>query len=419
MATKQHKVVITGIGMCTPIGMDASCTWQQLINGVSGIRPISLFDASSHKTRIAGEIKGFDPSVYLSAKNYRRMDRYAQFAFVASMQALEQSNLKITASISDHIGVIIGSGFGGISTLYEQNYALYKDGPLAISPLTVPMITADMAAANISIILKIKGPNLCITSACASGSDAIGIAYEKIANGELSAIFAGGAEAPITPIGIAGFAALKSLSTRNNNPQTASRPFDATRDGFVMSEGAAVLLLENYEHAKKRKAHIIAEVASYGACADAYHITHPSEMGEGAQRSMQLALSRANISPEKIGYINAHGTSTIINDKIETQAIKSIFHDYAHKIPISSTKSMTGHLIGAAGAVEAAFCALAIEKGVIPPTINLVNPDTACDLDYVPNHARHCNVDYALSNSFGFGGHNSTLIIKRFEEERN
>ncbi|MCL2707139.1 MAG: beta-ketoacyl-ACP synthase II [Dehalococcoidia bacterium] len=416
MSNTNHRVVITGIGMLTPLGLDSTSTWQALIAGESGIASITHFDTSRHKTKIAGEVKGFEPASYMSIKEAKRMDRFAQMAVAAAKQALAQSKLVIDSSNAFNIGVIIGSGIGGINTLLEQARVLIDKGPERLSPFTVPMMTADVAAGHVSIMLGAKGPNFCTMSACASGSDAIGIAYEMIKRGDVSAIFAGGAEAAINPIGIAGFNALKGLSTNNENPLTASRPFDATRDGFIMSEGSAVLLLESAEHALQREANIIAEIVSYGASADAYHMTQPAADGEGGLRSMKSALTRADLAPDKIDYINAHGTSTQLNDKMETRAIKSVFKNCAYKIPISSTKSMTGHLLGAAGALEAAFCAIIVNEGIIPPTINLHTPDPDCDLDYVPNHARRQKVSFALSNAFGFGGHNSTLIIGRYSE---
>ena len=418
MSNTGHRVVITGMGMLTPLGLDCASTWQALISGQSGIAPITHFDASRHETKIAGELKGFDPNAYMSPKDVKRMDRFAQMAVVAAIQAQVQSRLAIDSTNSADIGTVIGSGMGGITTLLEQAQVLSEKGPDRLSPFTIPMVTADMAAGQVSIMLGVKGANFCAMSACASGSDAIGIAFEMISRGDISAVFAGGAEAAINPIGIGGFNALRGLSRRNDTPLTASRPFDATRDGFVMSEGAAVLLLESLEHAQKRDACILAEIISYGASADAHHITKPIESGEGSINSMQRALTRANLAPERIGYINAHGTSTQINDATETHAVKCVFGAHAYKIPISSTKSMTGHLLGAAGAVEAAFCALAIRDRIIPATINLHHTDPDCDLDYVPNHARHQEINLALSNAFGFGGHNSTLIIGRFNEVR-
>jgi 3-oxoacyl-[acyl-carrier-protein] synthase II len=402
------------MGMLNPLGLDVASTWKGLISGKSGIGGITLFDASAYETRIAGEVKGFDPIASMSVKEAKRMDRFAQLAVVAAKQALAQSGLTVDASNADCIGTILGSGIGGIGTLFEQARVLIEKGPDRLSPFTVPMMIADMAAAQVSISLGLKGPNFCTTSACASGADAIGIAFESIRRGDAPVMFAGGTEAAINPIGIAGFSALKALSTRNDTPETASRPFDATRDGFIISEGSAMLVLESLEHATGRGARVLGEILAYGASADAYHMTQPTETGEGGVRAMKLAIERAGLKPEDIDYINAHGTSTQLNDKMETAAIKTVFGKYAYKVPVSSTKSMTGHLIGAAGALEAAICALVITEGIIPPTTNYKNLDPNCDLDYVPNKARKAKVDIALSNSFGFGGHNTTLILGRY-----
>ncbi len=413
---KNHRVVITGMGVLTPLGLNTAETWQSLITGKSGIGPITQFDASNQDTRIAGEVKGFDPTQYMNPKEAKRMDRFAQLGVAAAKQALAQSGLLIDASNANDIGAIIGSGVGGLGTMFEQARVLIEKGPDRISPFTVPMMIADMGAGQVSIMLGPKGPNYCTMSACASGADAIGVASEMIMQGDAPAMLAGGTESAINPLGIASFCALKALSTRNDDPQAASRPFDANRDGFILSEGAAVLVLESLEHARARGARIIAELISHGASADAYHMTQPLENGEGGVRAMKRALDKADLKPEQIGYINAHGTSTPLNDKMETAAIKGVFGEYAYKIPISSTKSMTGHLLGAAGALEAAICAMVITEGVIPPTINLTTPDPNCDLDYVPNQARPVRVDFALSNSFGFGGHNAALIVGRFDE---
>jgi 3-oxoacyl-[acyl-carrier-protein] synthase II len=416
MSSTNHKVVITGMGMLTPLGPDTAGTWQGLISGKSGIARITQFDTSDYAVKIAGEVKKFDPTAYMTLKEAKRMDRFAQMAVAAAKQALEQSGLEINASNAESIGAIIGSGIGGINTLFEQAKVLIEKGPDRLSPFTVPMMIADMAAGQISIMLGLKGPNFCTTSACSSSADAIGTAFEMVHRGDVPVMFTGGSESSVNPISVAGFSALKALSTNNDNPKTASRPFDAARDGFIISEGAAVLVIEDLEHALARKADIIGEILSYGASADAYHMTQPTETGEGGVRSMKRAIERGGIKPEDIGYINAHGTSTQLNDKMETCAIKTIFGELAYKIPVSSTKSMTGHLVGAAGALEAAVCALVIQNGIIPPTINLENSDPLCDLDYVPNKARKADVNIALSNSFGFGGHNSTLILKRYSE---
>jgi 3-oxoacyl-[acyl-carrier-protein] synthase II len=416
MSNTNHRVVITGMGMLTPLGLDTASTWQGLISGKSGIGYITQFDASKYETRIAGEIKGFEPTSFMGIKEAKRMDRFAQLAVVAAKQALAQSGLAVDASNAESIGVIVGSGVGGLNTLFEQARVLIEKGPDRLSPFTVPMMIADMAAAQVSIMLGLKGPNFCTMSACSSGADAVGTAFEMIRRGDVPVMFAGGTESSIDPIGIAGFSAVKALSTRNDSPQTASRPFDATRDGFILSEGSAMLVLEDLEHARARGARILVELIAYGASADAYHMTQPIESGEGGIRAMNRALERAGLKPEDIGYINAHGTSTQLNDKMETSAIKGVFGEYAYKVPVSSTKSMTGHLLGAAGALEAAICALVINEGVIPPTINLTHPDPNCDLDYVPNKARKAKVKIALSNSFGFGGHNATLILGRYSE---
>jgi 3-oxoacyl-[acyl-carrier-protein] synthase II len=416
MSKTNERVAITGIGILSPLGLDTPTTWRRLIAGESGIDYITLFDTKGHATNFAGEVKGFDPTKYMGVKEARRMDRFAQFAVAASQEALASSGLHIDSLHHNDIGIIIGSGIGGLTTLFEQIKILLDKGPDRLSPFTVPMMIADMAAAQVSIFLGLKGPNFCTTSACSSGADAIGIGYEIIRRGDAPVMFAGGSEAVINPVGLAGFNALKALSTHNSSPKEASRPFDAEHDGFVLSEGAAVLVLENLTHARERGANIIAELISYGASADAFHMTQPIESGEGAAHAMQLAINRAGLQPRDIDYINAHGTSTPLNDRMETRAIKSVFGDYAHKIPISSTKSMTGHIIGAAGALEAAICTLAVKEGIIPPTINFHTPDPECDLDYVPNTARPAALKTVLSNSFGFGGHNSTLIIRRYEE---
>jgi 3-oxoacyl-[acyl-carrier-protein] synthase II len=416
MNNLNNRVVVTGIGVLCPLGLNISTTWEALIAGKSGIDYITLFDAESLETRIAGEVKGFVPTDYINRKDARRMDRFAQLTVAASLTAVEQSGIQINSANQDNIGIIVGSGIGGLTTLFEQTQVLLEKGPSKVSPFLVPMMISDMAAAQVSITLGVKGPNLCTTSACSSGSDAIGVGYELIKRGDTQAVIAGGSEAIINPIGITGFSALKAISTRNDEPQLASRPFDAERDGFIISEGAGLLILENLAHAQKRGANILAEIIAYGASADAYHITQPDENGEGAARAMQAALDKAGITAAEIDYINAHGTSTPLNDKTETISIKRVFGDNAYKIPISSTKSMMGHLIGGAGAVEAAICIMVIQHGIIPPTINLTHPDPECDLDYVPNVARQAKVTTALSNSFGFGGHNSVLVFRQYSE---
>jgi len=408
--------VVTGIGVIGPLGLDAATTWSNLIAGKSGIDYVTLCDASNLDSKIAGEVKGFQATDYINRKDARRMDRFAHLAVAASRLAVDSARLEITEENQDYIGVIIGSGIGGLTTLYEQAKILVEKGPDRVSPFLAPMMIADIAAAQVSISLGVRGPNLCTTSACSSGSDAIGAAYEFIKHGDAHIMLAGGTESIINPLGITAFTALKALSTRNDAPQKASRPFDIDRDGFVISEGAAVLILESLEHARRRGAGILAEIIAYGATADSYHVTQPLEHGEGATKAMKMAMGKAGLRPEDIDYINAHGTSTQLNDITETRAIKSAFGDYAYKVPISSTKSMTGHLIGAAGATEAAICIMVIRNGIIPPTINLENPGEECDLDYVPNTARQATVTTALSNSFGFGGHNSVLILRKYAE---
>lgn len=408
--------MVTGIGALTPLGLDMDKTWENLVAGKSGIDYITLFDASQHETKIAGEVKGFEPTDYINRKDVRRMDRFAQLAVAAGCQAVKNAALTIDSSNCDEIGVFIGSGIGGLTTLFEQARVLIEKGPDRVSPFLAPMMISDIAAAQISIALGVKGPNMCLTSACSSGSDAIGAAFEFIRYGNANCMIAGGTEAIVNPLGITAFNALKALSTRNDPPQKASRPFDKDRNGFIISEGAVVLILESLEHALRRGVPILAEVVGYGATADGFHVTQPLESGEGAARAMTLAMKRGGIRPEEIDYINAHGTSTPLNDAMETKAIKTAFGEHAYKVPVSSTKSMTGHLIGAAGAIEPAICIMTILKGVIPPTINYENPDPECDLDYVPNVARPARVDTALTSSFGFGGHNSVLIFRRYTE---
>lgn len=416
MNNQQNRVVVTGMGALTPLGLNMATTWQGLISGQSGIDYITLCDREPLEVKFAGEVKGFDPTNYLDRKEARRMDRFAQLAVAASREALAASGLQINDTNQHDIAVVVGSGIGGLTTLFEQTKILLEKGPTRVSPFLAPMMISDMAAAQISITLGIKGLNLCTTSACSSSADAIGVAAELIRRGDAVAALAGGSESIINPIGITAFSALKAVSFRNDAPKEASRPFDAARDGFVISEGACLLVLENLEHARQRGANILAELVAYGATADAYHMTQPDGAGSGAIRAMQMALSKGGLQPTDIDYINAHGTSTPLNDKTETLAIKAVFGEHARRVPISSTKSMTGHLIGAAGAVEAAVCVMTIQNGIIPPTINLTNPDPECDLDYVPNVARKAKVNTALSNSFGFGGHNSVLVFRKFGE---
>ncbi len=410
-----QRVVITGIGAVTSLGKSVELLWKACLSGCSGVSEISSFDTSSYTTRIASEIKEWDASPYMDRKEIRRMDRFVQFAVAAAKMAVADSNLEITDKIRDKVGVCIGSGIGGLSSIEEQHKVLIERGPGRISPFLIPGIICDMGAGLVSIMLGARGPNSCVTTACATGTNCVGDAYNIIRRGDADAMLAGGSEACITPLGMAGFCAARSLSTHNDDPERASRPFDNSRDGFVMGEGSGVLLLESLEMAERRGAKIYAEIVGYGMSGDAHHITAPSPEGEGAARAMKAAMQSAGLKPEQIDYINAHGTSTELNDKNETAAIKSALGKHAYKIPVSSTKSMTGHLIGAAGAVEAAICALTIRDGIIAPTINYDTPDPNCDLDYVPNIARKMNVNVAMSNSFGFGGHNASIILRKLD----
>jgi 3-oxoacyl-[acyl-carrier-protein] synthase II len=409
------RVVVTGIGVISPLGKDVRTTWEGIVAGKSGAGPITQFDASEFKTQFAAEVKDFDPEAHFGRKDARRTDRFTQFALVATEQALADSGLKVEEHNRDRIGVIIGTGIGGIGTLMDETKKYIDRGPRWISPFLVPMMLPDSSAGQIAIQFGLRGPNMAVVTACASSSNAIGEAAGIIRRGDADAMLAGGAEAAIVPIAIAGFNVMNAISTRNEAPEAASRPFDLDRDGFVPAEGAAVLLLESWEHASRRDAEPLAEIVGYGASNDAYHITAPATNGEGAAICMRSALSNAELDPVQIGYINAHGTSTPLNDPSETAAIKDVFGPAAHKIPISSTKSMTGHLLGAAGALEAAFCIKTLQDEILPPTINYETPDPDCDLDYVPNESRRARVDYVMSNSFGFGGHNATLILGRPE----
>ena len=416
MANSDRKrVVITGLGAITPIGNTLAEYWDGLVSGRNGIGMITHFDASKHDCRIAGEVKGFDISLYLEKKEAKRMDKFSQFAVCASKQALADSGLKIDASNAENIGVIIGTGIGGLRVLEEQQEIYLTKGPSRCSPFMIPMMIANMAAGVVAIQLGAKGPNCCTVTACAAGSNAIGEAFRQIQGGYATAMICGGTESAITPLGMAGFAACKAVSTRNDDPSTACRPFDVGRDGFVMGEGAGILILEELEHAQSRGAKIYAEVIGYAMTCDAYHMTGQTPGGIDAARAMSLCLKDAGLAPEAVNYINAHGTSTGINDPTETAAIKSVFGDHAYKLAVSSTKSMTGHLLGGAGGIEGVASALAIKHGILPPTINLETPEVGCDLDYVPKVSRAANVEVALSNSFGFGGHNVTLAFKKFE----
>ncbi|MBE3587197.1 MAG: beta-ketoacyl-ACP synthase II [Thermoanaerobacteraceae bacterium] len=409
-----NRVVVTGLGVISPVGTGVEPFWSNLTAGKSGVGLITRFDASAYSTRFAAEVKDFDPARYIDKKEARRMDRFTQFALAAAGMALEDAGLDLEQVDRDRVGVILGSGIGGIETLEEQHQVLLTRGPGRISPFFIPMMIANMGAGQIAIAYRLRGCNLTTTSACASSAHAVGDAFRVLQRGEADVMITGGSEAPITPLAVAGFCSMKALSTRNDEPEKASRPFDAGRDGFVIAEGAAILILETLEHAVKRGARIYAEVAGYGTSCDAYHITAPDPEGGGAALSMRLALLDAGVAPETVDYINAHGTSTPLGDKLETAAIKQVFGDHAQKLAVSSTKSMTGHLLGAAGGLEAVACVLAIDRGVIPPTINYEEPDPECDLDYVPNRSREFPVKTALSNSFGFGGHNATLLFRKF-----
>ena len=412
-----NRVVITGIGIVSPLGLNAPTTWQALIAGKSGVDYITFFDTSDFDVKITAEVKGFDPLQYIDRKKARHTDRFTQFAIAAGLEAVESAQLKINSSNGYEVGVIIGSGMGGLATLSQQFKVLSDDGPSRVSPFLIPLMIPDMASGQVSIHLGAKGPNYCVSSACASGAHAIGDACTVIRQGDAQVMLAGGSEAVITPIVVAGFANMKALSTRNNDPKKASRPFDAQRDGFVMGEGSAVLVLENLEFALKRGAPILAEVVGFSATADAHHFTEPTENGENVERAMRLALQQARLKPEEVDCINAHGTSTRLNDAIETRAIKSLFGECVYKVPISANKSMLGHTIGAAGAISAAVAVLTIRNGVIPPTINLEHPDPECDLNYVPNVARQKKVKSVLVNSFGFGGHNASLVFSAYDEK--
>jgi 3-oxoacyl-[acyl-carrier-protein] synthase II len=406
-----NRVVITGYGAVTPLGLNIDDTWRNLIAGVSGVDYISLFDTTDYKVRIGAEVKDFNPIDYLDPGTARHTDRFAQFALAASLQAIESAGLKIDESNRYDFGILVGSGVGGLDSLTQQFQNLSTRGPARVSPYVVPMMIADAASAQVSIKTGIRGLNLSLISACATGTDVIGIAYKMVKWGEVKAMVAGGADAAVTPMGLAGFAQAGALS-RNSEPKKASRPFDQERDGFVVGEGGAALILESLDYAKARGANILAEVVGYGATSDAYHVTAPLESGEAAAKAIEIAL--AGIDSDEVGYINAHGTSTPLNDASETRAIKMAFGDRAYKIPVSSIKSMLGHMMGAAGTIEAITCCQVINKGVIPPTINLEYPDPECDLDYVPNAARNADVRLAISNSFGFGGHNSVVAISRY-----
>jgi len=408
-----RRVVITGLGAVTPLGLDVPTTWANLLAGKSGVTPIVSWDASRYDCRFAAQVEGFEPRRhFFNEKDSRRADRYSQFAMASAKEAVRHAGLVPEKLDLDRVGVLIGSGIGGLKTLGEQDVNLITKGPNRVSPFMIPMMISNMAAGLVSMEFGFAGPNFSVVTACATSNNCIGEAWRLIRDNEAEVILAGGSEAACTPLGMSGFAAMKALSTRNDDPARASRPFDKERDGFVLGEGAGLVIVEELEHAKKRGANILAELTGYGLTADAYHMTSPS--GIGAVKAMQHTLKRAGVNPEQVDYINAHGTSTPVGDVAETEAIKTVFGAHAKKVPVSSTKSMTGHLLGAAGAAELIFCIKAIENNILPPTINLDNPDPACDLDYVPHKARECKVDTAMSNSFGFGGHNATLLVRRF-----
>jgi beta-ketoacyl-acyl-carrier-protein synthase II len=409
-----RRVVITGLGVVTPLGSDVETLWKRLVAGESGIGPVTRFDTSKYDTRFAAEVQGFRAEDCMDRKEIRRTDLFVQYAIGATAQAVKQAGVSPESVDPNRYGVVVGSGIGGIATFEDQHRTLLEKGPSRVSPFFIPMMISDMASGQVSIQFGAKGPNYCTVSACSSGAHAVGDAFRIIQNNEADVMISGGAEAPVTPVSFAGFCSMKAMSTRNDEPQRASRPFDAQRDGFVMGEGAGVVVLEELEHAKKRGAKILAEIVGYGATGDAYHMTAPAPEGEGAARAMRAAIRDSGLPLESFGYLNAHGTSTPLNDKFETQAIKSVFGELAKKIPVSSTKSMTGHLLGAAGGLETIICVLALERHMLPPTINYNTPDPDCDLDYVPNTARAVELQAALSNSLGFGGHNVTLALSRY-----
>ncbi|MGK9429694.1 beta-ketoacyl-ACP synthase II [Bacillus atrophaeus] len=410
----KKRVVVTGLGTLSPLGNDVETSWENAINGVSGIGPITRVDSEEYPAKVAAELKDFNVEDYMDRKEARKMDRFTQYAVVAAKMAVQDAGLEITDDIAPRVGVWVGSGIGGLETLESQFEIFLTKGPRRVSPFFVPMMIPDMATGQISIALGAKGVNSCTVTACATGTNSIGDAFKVIQRGDADAMITGGTEAPLTRMSFAGFSANKALST-NPDPKTASRPFDKNRDGFVMGEGAGIVVLEELEHALARGARIYGEIVGYGSTGDAYHITAPAQDGEGGARAMQEAIKDAGLAPEEIDYINAHGTSTYYNDKYETMAIKTVFGEHANKLAISSTKSMTGHLLGAAGGVEAIFSVLAIKDGIIPPTINIETPDEECDLDYVPDTARKQDLNVVLSNSLGFGGHNATLIFKKYQ----
>ncbi len=416
MESYRRRVVVTGLGAVSPLGLDVPSMWKSLIAGESGVDYITSFDTSAFDTRFAAEVKNFDPTSYVDRKQARHMDKFAQYAVAASLQAVESARLPMRNGYSEEMGVIVGNSVCGLVSVHEQYRVLAESGPKRVSPTLAPTMTGDAPAVQTSLILGTKGINYSPSSACSSGSDAIGQAYELIRQGNTRIVVAGGTEAPITPLVLAAFGNIRALSTRNDNPKEACRPFDAERDGFVFGEGAAMMILEDIDFALNRGAPILAEIIGYANTSDSFHLTQPSPEGEGAVRAVDAALRKANISPDEIDYINAHGTATMLNDRTETKVIKKMFGNRAYKIPISAVKSMLGHLLGAAGSIEALITVLAMKQGMIPPTINLTHPDPECDLDYTPNKAREANIRTAMSNSFGFGGHNSVLIFREFQE---
>jgi 3-oxoacyl-[acyl-carrier-protein] synthase II len=409
-------VVVTGVGLVSPLGIGTEANWEALLAGRSGIAPITRFDASQHSARIAGEVKGFDPLRFVEKKDVKKMDVFIQFAIAASQFAVDDAKLEVTDELADHVGVFVASGIGGFRTIEDEHIELMKGGPRRISPFFIPASIINLAAGQISIRYNARGPNLATCTACTASAHAVGEAFEIIRRGDADIMIAGGSEAAITPMGVGGFAAMRALSTRNDEPERASRPFDKDRDGFVMGEGAGIIVIETLESARARGVPVYAEIVGYGLTSDAYHLTGQPEEAHGAIRSMAMALKKAGIAPTDVDYINAHGTSTPINDPTETFAVKRMFGEHAYTLAMSSTKSMTGHLLGAAGGLEAGITALAIKQQIAPPTINLDEPDPACDLDYVPYKARPMKIRYAVSNSFGFGGTNGTLLMKKFDE---
>ncbi|MGB9792352.1 MAG: beta-ketoacyl-ACP synthase II [Thermacetogeniaceae bacterium] len=412
--TREKRVVVTGLGVISPVGIGKKAFWESLLEGKSGIDKVTRFDPTPYPSKIAAEVRDFEPDNFFDRKEAKRMDRFTQFGLAAAKMAIDDAGVSLEKVDAERVGVIIGSGVGGIETLEEQMRVLIAKGPGRVSPFLIPMMINNMVAGQVAIQLKVKGPSFSVVTACASGATAVGEAFRMLQRGDLDIVLAGGTEAPITEIAFAGFCSMRAMSTRNDEPSSASRPFDKNRDGFVIGEGAGIMVLETLDHALQRDARIYCELVGYGATSDGYHITAPHPEGEGAARAIMLALEDAHVLPQDVDYINAHGTSTELNDKIETLAIKRVFGDYAYRVPVSSIKSMIGHLMGAAGAVGAISTVLSITTGWIPPTINYQVPDPECDLDYVPNHSREKEINLAICNAFGFGGHNAVLVFKRY-----